>query len=309
MMRIAFAVALAAAVAPAVVESYVPQTSSIRSSRGLFRSGTSRLSSTTALRAASSFPNPLKSLPWNAAREREREARRLKVESAKLHRELGIAEDATFEEIVEATDALMARAGDDAKKRIKIEVAKDRIMQIRLNERLAGLTKLTSEAAAQSAAEAGNYQDDMDDIKESKKAGELLDDPPGFLGDIIKKPDDAWRQKQVKQWGLLTAVCLVLPPLAAQIGYLNWIIAGAQIMNRGVPEGDRFEMEERGAKKSKTKSFLIALGIWFATKVLFGFLSEIFPSLLVNKMAVAMETVWLNFNLATATLYIQTYKE
>ena len=102
-----------------------------------------------------SIPNPLLALPWERARKKDREARRLKTESAKLHRELGIAEDATFEEITEATESMLAKVEGDIKAKIRIEVAKDRIMQIRLNERLAGLTKLTTEAAAMSAAEAG----------------------------------------------------------------------------------------------------------------------------------------------------------
>ena len=50
---------------------------------------------------------------------------------------------------------MLAKVEGDIKAKIRIEVAKDRIMQIRLNERLAGLTKLTTEAAAMSAAEAG----------------------------------------------------------------------------------------------------------------------------------------------------------
>ena len=77
----------------------------------------------------------------------------LKLERSKLHRELGIAEDATYEEVVEATDRLIARAGDDLKRKIKIEVAKDKILQIRLNERLAGLAAASTEARAQSSFE------------------------------------------------------------------------------------------------------------------------------------------------------------
>ena len=120
------------------------------------RSALFRISPVTALNAAA-IPNPMKSLPWNVKKEKEREARRLKAESAKLHRELGIAEDATFEEIQEATQTLInkAEAAGDPKKKIKIEIAKDKIMQIRLNERLAGVAHVTEDAAAQSAAEAG----------------------------------------------------------------------------------------------------------------------------------------------------------
>lgn len=99
------------------------------------------------------MPNPLSKLPWNVRRDQLRESRRLRHESAKLHRQLGIAEDATYEQITMATDDLIRRCGGDIKKKIKIEMAKDQILQIRLNERLAGLTKVTAEARQQSSFE------------------------------------------------------------------------------------------------------------------------------------------------------------
>ena len=77
----------------------------------------------------------------------------MKLDRSRLHRELGIPEDASYEEIVEATEHLVAQAGDDMKKKIKIEVAKDKILQIRLNERLAGLAEASQEARAQSVFE------------------------------------------------------------------------------------------------------------------------------------------------------------
>lgn len=105
----------------------------------------------TSLQAV--VPNPFKRLPWNVEKEKQRKTRQLKLERSKLHRELGISEDATYEEIVEATDNLIARAGDDLKRKIKIEVTKDKILQIRLNERLAGLAAASTEARAQSTFE------------------------------------------------------------------------------------------------------------------------------------------------------------
>ena len=113
--------------------------------------GTMRTSSST--RRAAAISNPLSKLPWNVKREQERAARRLKQERNALHRQLGIAEDATYEEIVAATDALIAKAGTDIKAKVKVEIAKDKILQIRLNERLAGLNTATKDARAQSRYE------------------------------------------------------------------------------------------------------------------------------------------------------------
>ena len=105
--------------------------------------------------ATVTLPNPFKLLPWNVKKEREREARRRNVERARLHRQLGIAEDATYEEIVESTDRLIRLAGSDLKAKIQVEVAKDKILQHRLNERLAGLQAESKEARAMS-----NYEDE-----------------------------------------------------------------------------------------------------------------------------------------------------
>jgi hypothetical protein len=113
----------------------------------------SPLYSSSLQAVATNAPNPFKSLPWNVEKEKRRKTRQLKLERSKLHRELGISEDATYEELVEATDNLIARAGDDLKRKIKIEVAKDKILQIRLNERLAGLAAASTEARAQSSYE------------------------------------------------------------------------------------------------------------------------------------------------------------
>ena len=112
---------------------------------------------TTSLQAAAVVSNPFKRLPWVVQKEKEREARRMKQERAKLHRELGIAEDASYEEIVAATDMLIGQVGSDLKAKVKIEIAKDRILQIRLNERLAGLQAESKEARAMSSYELEGY--------------------------------------------------------------------------------------------------------------------------------------------------------
>lgn len=105
------------------------------------------------LAASAALANPFQQLPWNVRKEQEREARRLEQERATLHRQLGIPEDATYEEIVEATDRLIALADGDVKQKILIEVAKDKILQHRLNERLAGYRLANKDARAQSQYE------------------------------------------------------------------------------------------------------------------------------------------------------------
>jgi hypothetical protein len=106
--------------------------------------------STTLLHATTtlSIPNPLKKLPWNAQKEREREVRRNTIERSKIYRQIGIAEDATYEEIVASTDQLISNAGTNLKQKIQIEIMKDQILQHRLNERLNGLLAQERNTAA-----------------------------------------------------------------------------------------------------------------------------------------------------------------
>ena len=155
MLRFSFAT-LPILVAALSVESslaFSTSASSALASSAIRRGAVALAAATQTTQSSSSsslLPNPFKKLPWNVKKEQERQARRMKQDRAKLHRQLGIAEDATYEEIVAATDHLIAAAGSDMKQKVQIEVAKDKILQHRLNERLAGLQAESKEARAMS---------------------------------------------------------------------------------------------------------------------------------------------------------------
>lgn len=214
--------------------------------------------------AAAVVPNPFKRLPWNVEKERKREARRFKLERASLHRELGIVEDASYEEIVMATDTLIARAGDDLKQKIRIEVAKDKILQIRLNERLAGLAEISKDAKAQSRAELEG-PDDLDD--QTKKNVEW--NTPLWMRGLVVKPDEKHRNKQLKLWGGVTFLGWAFVPAQDYIGRFTWLICVAQLTFRGMPT----EMMENGglgisfgggsgAKSHRKVAWLLGLTTW-----------------------------------------------
>ena len=144
--------------------AFVPSSTTSYNSNAMMR--TSSVSSLSPLLATKSLassipniPNPFQQLPWNVEKAQRRTARKLKLERSKLHRELGIAEDATYEQILVATQLLTERAEGDKKRTIQIEVIKDKILQIRLNERLAGLMSdiVTKDAKAQSGFESTGY--------------------------------------------------------------------------------------------------------------------------------------------------------
>ena len=116
------------------------------------------------------LPNPYESLPWNIERQEKRRARRLSIDNAALFRELGLPEDATYEDVSARTEHLIelthlldvddaagsggaAAKNESIKRRIKIEIARDKIYQIRLNERISGVRAEQDDAARVSKLE------------------------------------------------------------------------------------------------------------------------------------------------------------
>jgi len=254
------------------------------------------------------IPNPFKSLPWTVKKEKEREARRLKFESASLHRELGITEDATYEEITEVTQKLIAKAdaASDIKKKIKVEVAKDRILQIRLNERLAGL-KMTNEALAQSRLEEEDEEEEDPDFDDSPKEWRV----PKWADGIIKKPDEAWRNRQLKCWGGLSFMCIVLPPMADKALFMNWLLAAGQVGFRGM--GENLEahynpLQGRRNKPHQRTAVLLALLVWIVLRVWVSNLKNV-TSMFGPKYIAVTEVCIMNVFLGIFTAYTQTYKE
>jgi hypothetical protein len=162
---------VAAAFAPPHTVS--PSSSSSRQQRSRSSSTCSSSPLNSAISAIlpnnkSLLPNPYEGLPWNIEREEKRKARRLSIDNAALFRELGLPEDATYEDVASRTEHLIeltrldvdnaggggaATKNESIKRRIKIEIARDKIYQIRLNERISGVRAEQDDAARVSKLE------------------------------------------------------------------------------------------------------------------------------------------------------------
>jgi len=261
----------------------------------------------TAAGVGATLPNPFQKLPWNARKEREREGRRLKLERSRLHREIGISEDATYEEIVEATDMLISRAGDDLKQKIKIEVAKDKILQIRLNERLAGLSELSKDVRAQSNFESQGQMEEENEEDKKKEQIAVGDMMPNWTKGLIVKPDKERFMGQLKIWGGLTLITWTLPPLVDFFKVVNCFLCVQQIMLRGTPKGSvaggGFGRSTYGHGRL---SFLLGVGTWFLGSVA-GIV--LLPSYLELKRTSGLVAFSIkNLFCFVGCLYIQTYK-
>lgn len=63
---------------------------------------------------------------------------RLRMEGASLYRTLGVSEDASYEEITSAAHLLEEKYATDIKKKIKITITREKIMELRLKQRVSG---------------------------------------------------------------------------------------------------------------------------------------------------------------------------
>lgn len=188
--------------------------------------------------------NLYKKLPWNVQREQERRARQLRRETAALYRELGIPEDATFEEINEATDNLKRLYRDDLKKQIKIDVWKDKIMQLRLEQRMGGLMSVSSEA--------------RQDTTLSRKAAEYrrkklfqLPSAPQWTRGLIVKPNETWRKTCVTMYGSMAVAGFILPSLANSLSLFAFVMGTGLMGSRGAR--DEFNPNARGMRGARSE--------------------------------------------------------
>jgi len=196
-----------------------------------------------ALKNAIDNLNLYKKLPWNVKREQERHARQLRREAAQLYRELGIPEDATFEDINEATEALKRKYRDNLKKQIKIDVIKDKIMQLRLEQRMGGLVSESREARADTTLtkNAAAYR--------RKKRGEFT--PPKWTRGLVVKPNSTWRDTCVTIYASLAVVGFIFTGMSGPMCFMSFVVGTGLMGSRGAR--DEFNSKARGIRGARSE--------------------------------------------------------
>jgi len=290
------------------VSAFSPAHNVATTGRIQFRPSSTSTSASMAARASPGggvvgglISNPLAKLPWNVERQRKREERRLKQEASLLYRELGVAEDATFEEIQEATATLLARYEGDLKRTVKVEICKDKIMQIRLNQRLGGLTKVSSDAAANDYLE-----EEAEEFSNQPSSWEL----PKWMQGLIVKPDAVWRDQCVAWYGSLAALGVLIPPQTEFFTNLSLLLSGAFIGNRGLPKGDPSQgYFARGKVGPYT---FLAFGIALTAYIVFGFITSLIikalPFLEGSTFLLPFKNILMCGFMGLTTAYVKTYK-
>lgn len=133
---------------------------------------------------------------------------------------------------------------------------------------------------------------------------------PGFLDGLIKKPDEAWRNKQLRVFGIMTAICWVLPPMAEKIIMINWLFAAGQIGRRGTGQDIEAMGNPYAGKKSsphQRTAIFLSMFVWIVLKVWTGLLGNI-KYAFGPRYGIVIEATIMNLFLGIWTCYAQTYK-
>jgi hypothetical protein len=149
---------------------------------------------------------------------------------------------------------------------------------------------------------------DDDDLVEESSSRELK--MPGWTEGLIKKPDEKWRNKQLKVFGIMTLICWVLPPMAEKIIMINWLFAAGQVGRRGMSdniEADFNPYEGKRTKPHQRTAILLSMALWLGLKVWTAMLGNV-KYIFGPRYAIVIEATVMNAVLGLFTMYAQTYK-
>ncbi|KAG8461787.1 hypothetical protein KFE25_001405 [Diacronema lutheri] len=161
-----------------------------------------------------------------------------------LYRKFGITEDADYDEIVAAYERLCSKNAGDKKELIRLEVAKDRILEDRLRRRMSG--------ALQSKVVESSW-DRAQRLKKRRPFNEYL---PPYVRKFFEKPDEKFAINLGIFFALVSGAALLLPAMASTGMSLAFLVANGVIYNKGLPE----KQEDTG-RRTELKPLLSTLGI------------------------------------------------
>ena len=174
------------------------------------------------------------------------------------YRELGIPEDATYDEIMDAHMTLSERFADDPARVLRLDLAKDKVLDERLKLRMSG--QLRAEVA-----------DSPFDAKPVERT------PPWVIAKelavkLLSPPSTKELVNVCSLIGGLTAACWVSPSIAGTALLINTMSAMGFIYNRGLPEVPRDDFGQVGEiRPMKPKPMALTCGVT-ATLWLWGFM-------------------------------------
>lgn len=246
----------------------------------------------------------LQSLPWEKEREREKEMIRLRMEGASLYRTLGVSEDASYEEITSAAHLLEEKYATDIKKKIKITITREKIMELRLKQRVSGNLKVDTWAR------------DMDNAEKklAKEKNKITFTPPAWTRGVLVLPDQPHLKSTTSYLGGTSLGCLLLPNLSTSFIMLASMCSLGLLYNRGAPDVPKDDMGAPGEVRSPNSiSVGLTVGLvfgWAALSAVLGTLimqsvpgmRRLFPGNLFVNLAI-------NWGFWVAATFFKTYRD
>jgi hypothetical protein len=252
-----------------------------------------------------SFRPLTKHLPWEKARAAGREAESLRNEAAALYRALGVPDTASFEEINAATKQLQAEYARDVKKKMQLGVVKDKIMEVRLRQRVTGNLGIDADARASDLA-----SERAEELRRSRRKWEA----PGWTRGVVKLPDGKHLKQTSTFLGGATLGCLLVPSMASSFTMIGAVLGIGLLYNRGQPPVVRDDMGNPGEVRP-VKPSVIALTVGLNLLIAFSFvflgvgLMKLFPAVEAVLGSSLVTTLMLNAGFFVACTFFQTYKD
>jgi len=174
------------------------------------------------------------------------------------YRLFGLAEDATYDDVNNAYDELAEKYKGNPKMTIKLQVAKDKIFDHVLRQRMSGQLK-------------GVRAESPFDRPEAPKP--LITLPP-FLDNIMELPTRAFLMGNLIKFGCIGLLPLLSKTWAPTAVTLGFALGLYTLYNRGAPDTSGNEMEA-AMRPPKVRPVALAAGITFLAGALGGTFSQL----------------------------------
>lgn len=183
------------------------------------------------------------------------------MEADEAYRMLGLGEDSTYDEIEVAFQELSAKYGDDIKRKIRLQVAKDEILDDRLRQSMKDLT------AGKLKGKAPINPRELQLDKGPQPRFKI----PAFAEGFMELPTKQYLLKNAGVFGVIGLLPLLSASFASTSISLGFAIALYLLYNRGV------EVSESGAeyRQFKAKPLIKTAGITFLAGAIGGTLSQV----------------------------------
>lgn len=207
-------------------------------------------------------------------------------------RMIGVSEDATYDEVTDAYGELCTKYKGETKRLIRLQAAKDIVLEDRLRQRMAGAYK------SDIADRVGKNMDIGDNRKEEKEP--LITLPP-WAEQYMELPSKKLLLRNGVLFGLISLMSIIAKHLAPTACALGFGFGFFLLYNRGIPATSSTSIDEMQTQREVAKKpVFIAAGLTVFMGALGGTLAQILPlSFLLEEATVTVGLVLGFFTSAT----------